>query len=157
MSAQTEQEGDILDLKIVRHFNAPRELVFRMWSDPAHTIRWMGPKDCPAVVFEQDFRVGGKWRGCLQGGPDAYEPGIKLWQSGEYLEIVPPERIVFTFQWDDGPERLCTVELFEDGTKTRMVFTQTDFDTASNRDGHIEGWNSSFDRLQDLVAAGGAQ
>ncbi len=139
------------ELRIERIFAAPRELVFRMWSDPTHALRWMGPRHAPAVSFKQDFRVGGKWRGCLRGIPESNGGDAELWQGGVYREIQVPERIVFTFQWDGGAETLCTVELFEHGTGTRMVFTQGPFDIDSNRDGHTEGWNSAFDRLVDLI------
>lgn len=140
------------DLTIVRHFDAPRDLVFEFWTNPAHTINWMGPRGCPAVLFEQDVRVGGKWRGCLRASPGTEEPGEDLWQGGEYLEIDPPEKLVFTFAWDAGPERVVTVILTETGDgRTRMVFHQTGFNTESTRDGHGEGWNSAFDRLVDLI------
>ena len=145
-------EGDARDLTIVRMFDAPRDLVFDLWTKPEHTIRWMGPRDYPATVFEQDVRVGGKWRGCLTGAPEAPTPGDKLWQGGEYLEIVPPEKLVFTFAWDGGPETVVTVILTAVGDQTRMVFHQTPFETAGNRDGHGGGWNSAFDRLVDFIA-----
>lgn len=153
MPASAEKlEGSARDLTIVRTFDAPRELVFSLWTTPEHTIRWMGPRDYPATHFEQDVRVGGKWRGCLTGGPESHAPGSELWQGGEYRDIVPPERLVFTFAWDDGPETVVTIILTEtDDGGTRMVFHQTPFDTAGNRDGHGEGWNSSFDRLVDLI------
>lgn len=148
----SEQHGVEHDLTIVREFNAPRELVFELWTHPEHAVQWMGPRDYPASKFEQDLRVGGKWRGCLKGGPDSHEPGGELWQGGEYREVQPPEKLVFTFQWDDGPETVVTVILSESGEgKTRMVFHQTPFEDAGNRDGHISGWNSSFDRLADAL------
>ena len=146
-------EGDTYDLTIVREFDAPRELVFEMWTNPLHSINWMGPREYPAAVFEQDVRIGGKWRGCLRPGPGAEGSGEDLWQGGEYLEIEPPEKLVFTFAWDGGPERVVTVILNDAGNgRTRMVFHQTGFDTQSNRDGHEEGWSSSFDRLADKLA-----
>lgn len=140
------------DLTIVRLFDAPRELVFEMWTNPAYALRWMGPRDYPAVVFEQDVRVGGTWRGCLKGGPESHEPGAELWQGGTLLEIEPPEKLVFTFAWEGGPETVVTVVLTEDGGRTRMVFHQTPFETVGNRDGHQGGWNSAFDRLVELFS-----
>ena len=141
------------ELIIERVFDAPRELVFKLWSEPQHTIRWMGPRDYPATSYEQDFRIGGEWRGCLTGGPESHEPGGQLWQGGKYLEIDPPGRIVFTFQWDDGPETTVTVNFTELDGKTHMHFHQTPFEDVSNRDGHVEGWGSSFDRLAELAGS----
>lgn len=152
MAVVAENEGAAHDLTIVRTFDAPRELVFRLWTDPTHAVRWMGPRDYPAAVFEQDVRVGGKWRGCLRAGPEAQGPQGDLWQGGEFREIVPNEKLVFTFQWDGGPETVVTVILSDtDDGRTRMVFHQTPFDTAPTRDGHGLGWNSSFDRLAELA------
>ena len=136
------------DLTIVRTFDAPRALVFEMWTNPEYTLRWMGPRDYPATLFEQDVRVGGNWRGCLSAADD---PDRKLWQGGRYLEIVPPEKLVFTFAWADGPETVVTVLLTEEAGRTRMVFHQTPFRTSSSRDGHGHGWNSAFDRMVDLL------
>lgn len=141
------------DLTIVREFNASPDLVFDLWSKPEHALQWMGPRDYPAVEFEQDLREGGKWRGCLKAGPDSHAPGELLWQGGEFRQITPPEKLVFTFQWEGGPETVITV-LFTavDVEKTRMVFHQTPFADVDNRDGHVGGWNSSFDRLAELLS-----
>ncbi len=139
-----------IDLTMTRTFDAPRELVFRMWTDPDHALNWMGPREYPAVVYEQEVRVGGKWRGCLQS---AENPEEKKWQGGEFLEIDPPEKLVFTFAWDGEDETVVTVILTEtDDGKTRMVFHQTPFETEASRDGHEEGWGGSFDRLGEALA-----
>ena len=85
-------------------------------------------------------------------------PGYDLWQGGVYREVVEPERLVFTFAWDQedgsrGPETLVTIDFVELGGKTRMIFRQSPFNTRSNRDGHSQGWNSAFDRLAEALAA----
>ncbi|SFK82654.1 SRPBCC family protein [Methylocapsa palsarum] len=151
MASDSELAGRVLE--ITRIFDAPRALVFEMWTDPAHLRHWMGPRDHPAVELGGDFRPGGRWRTCLRpenGGRD-------LWQGGVYREIVKPERLVFTFAWDQddgrpGPETEVTV-LFEDheGDRTRMTFRQAVFNTSANRDGHRFGWSSSFDRLDEYL------
>ena len=154
MTAQkrTEAAQDRV-LVITRTFNAPRELVWKAWSDPQHFKHWMGPRDYPIVHTEGEFRQGGKWRGCLR----SVATGEEMWQSGEYREIKPPERLVFTFGWDraDGtrsPETEVTVLFAEKQGKTLMTFTQAVFDTVGARDGHAEGWNSTFDRLAGHLA-----
>jgi uncharacterized protein YndB with AHSA1/START domain len=140
------------ELVITRVFDAPRELVWRVWTDPAHARAWMGPRGFTAVHQEQDGRPGGAWRLCLRpdgGGPD-------LWQGGVNREIVPPERLVFTFAWDApdggrGPETLVTVTFAEKDGKTEMTFRQSPFTSVEERDGHRGGWNSAFDRLAGEV------
>ncbi len=137
---------------VTRTFAAPRELVWKVWSQTEHFEHWMGPRDHPIVHTEGEFRPGGKWRGCLR----SLATGEELWQSGEYLEIKAPERLVFTFAWDraDGtrsPETVITVLFAEVQGKTVMTFRQTGFDTAESQDGHGAGWNSTFDRLADYL------
>jgi uncharacterized protein YndB with AHSA1/START domain len=152
-SARVETIDD-RELEITRLFDAPRELVFRAWSDPALLLHWMGPRDYPAVQVESNFRVGGGWRIVLRDK----DSDTELWQSGEYREITAPARIVLTFRWDKhldglpGPETLITLDFADEDGKTRMTFHQGMFNTASNRDGHRYGWNSAFDRLDDYFA-----
>lgn len=141
------------ELVITRVFDAPRSLVFRLWADPAHAKHWMGPRGFTASHLEQDLRPGGAWRLCLyqdDGGRD-------LWQGGVYREVVEPERLVFTFAWDGengrrGHETLVTVTFAEHQGKTKMTFRQAVFPSVEQRDGHRQGWSSSFDRLAEYVA-----
>jgi uncharacterized protein YndB with AHSA1/START domain len=86
------------------------------------------------------------------------DTGEELWQSGVYREIVPPERLVFTYAWDQddgsrGPETLVTITFAEHGGRTTMIFRQALFDTAESRDGHQGGWTSSFERLDEYLAS----
>ena len=100
-----------------------------------------------------DLRPGGRWRSCLR----STETGTDLWVGGVYREIVPPERLVFTFAWEEegerGLETLVTITFAERDGKTHMTFRQTPFQSDSERDGHRGGWTSAFDRLDDLLAA----
>jgi uncharacterized protein YndB with AHSA1/START domain len=140
-------------LVITRVFDARRELVFRAWTDPAHTARWMGPRGYTAMHMKQDLRPGGAWRACLRKDDN----GEELWQGGVLREVVPPERLVFTFGWytDDGRpghETVVTVTFADEHGKTRMTFHQAAFETVGQRDGHQGGWNSAFDRLEEHLA-----
>jgi uncharacterized protein YndB with AHSA1/START domain len=140
-------------LVITRVFDAPRSLLFKLWTDPAHAKHWMGPRGFSAVHFEQDPRPGGTWRGCLR--PD--NGGRDLWQGGVYREIVEPERLVFSFAWDGedglpGRETLVTVTFAEHQGKTTLTLRQAVFATVEQRNGHQGGWTSSFDRLEEHVA-----
>jgi uncharacterized protein YndB with AHSA1/START domain len=137
-------------LSLQRVFDAPRALVWKAWTTPETMVLWLGPVEWPAVSVSQDLRVGGAWRACLRS-PDT---GQDLWQGGVYREIVPPERLVFTFKWDesheDGPpvDTLVTVEFAElpDG-RTRMDFTHEGLKSEQSLTGHRHGWTSTFERL----------
>ena len=139
-------------LVITRVFDAPRALVFQMWIDPKHAANWWGPRNYPASEVNIDARPGGEWRHCLQ----STEGKKDLWLGGVYREIAPPERLVFTFAWEEegerGLETLVTVTFVEERGKTRMTFRQVLFQSDGERDGHQWGWNSSFDRLAEQLA-----
>ena len=140
------------ELVIDRVFNAPRELVFKMWTDPKHLAQWWGPRDYPAGKINIDARPGGKYRHCLISSAG----DMTLWLKGEFVEIVPPERLVFTFAWEEdgerGMENIVTITFADEGSKTRMTFRQAPFQSDVERDGHGLGWSSSFDRLDDLIS-----
>ena len=149
------------ELQITRVFDAPRELVWKVLTDPEHMKHWAGPRQFEARHIENDPRAGGKWRLCLHtDGFDVGDGELKrfdLWQGGENLEVVEPERLVYTFKWDQNPglssnvETVITITLDEHGGKTTMNFRQAFFVTSGDRDGHMRGWNSSFDRLNGYL------
>lgn len=152
-AAASSNDGDRV-LIITRLFDAPRSLVFDAWTNPRILYDWMGPIDHPQVFREADLRAGGRWRACLKNVVN----GAELWQGGVYREIAPPERLVFTFAWENGVgtpgyEMLVTV-IFEDvgPRRTKMTLRQEIFESLEQRDGHQFGWNSSFDRLRDYLA-----
>jgi len=151
------KNGDTpVPLTITRDFNAPRERVWRAWTQPDAMIRWHGPNFYPAVELSADVRVGGAWRACLKS--DNVED-VVLWQSGRYLVVLPPERLEFTFAWEtpnheDGPGVHTHVivrleELAKGGT--RMHFSQTGFLSAKSAMSHSVGWNGTFDRLVEFL------
>jgi uncharacterized protein YndB with AHSA1/START domain len=151
------------ELTITRTFDAPRELVWKLFTEPEHLLNWMGPRGFTPMHFTQDPRVGGRWRGMLR--PDkGSELGTKdLWQGGVFREIEPPERVSYTFAWEEddngkpGNEMLVTLSFEERGGKTKLTFHQTGFTSEGQRDGHDGGWNSAFDKLEDYIAAQSAQ
>lgn len=149
------------ELHITRVFDAPRELVWKVWTDPEHMRQWAGPRQFTATHVENDPRPGGRWRLCLHS--DGFDTGdgvlrkLDLCQGGENREIVEPERLVYTFQWDESTglgshETVVTVTFEEHDGKTTMNFHQAFFMTDKDRDGHVRGWNSSFDKLGDYLA-----
>jgi uncharacterized protein YndB with AHSA1/START domain len=135
------------ELVIIRTFDAPRELVFKVFTDPRHAINWWGPSDYPVTQMEIDAWPGGRWRHCLTAAKD----GRKLWQGGVFQEVVAPALLSFTFAWEEegerGLETLVTITFADEDGKTRMMIRQTPFRSTNERDGHRRGWNSSFDRL----------
>ena len=137
-----------LELNITRIFDAPRDVVFRAWSDPEQAKRWWGPKGFETTILKWDLRPGGEWRSLMRG-PD----GKEYPQEGVFLEILPPCRTVYTFKWvnESDPESLITVEFADRGGKTEMTFHQREFKSVESRDSHREGWNGSFDRLAEQV------
>ncbi len=139
------------ELVITRTFDAPRALVFRAWAKAEHMVRWLGPKNFTAPSCTLDFRPGGAYRACICA-PD----GKEYWMRGTYREIVEPQRLVFTFAWEEegerGRETIISITLAEDGTRTRMTFRQAFFESVTERDSHNEGWSECFDRLVQYLA-----
>jgi len=135
-------------LVIKRTFDAPRDLVWKVWSDPDQAKEWWGPNGFTLPFVEMDQRPGGKWRAQMRG-PD----GKDLWQHGVYREIVPPEKTVYTFIWDAEPdqEMLVTVLFAARGNKTEMIFRQEGFKSAEEKSGHEDGWNQTFDRMSAYI------
>ena len=128
-------------LEFSRTFDAPRELVWRMWRDPEHMVRWHGPEGFWLTSCEIDFRVGGKWKRCMSRAADH---GHWIW--GEYLEIREPERLRFTYINDfDELETIVTLDFEDVGGKTVMHFHQAPFMTVEERDSHGWGWQSGLD------------
>ena len=141
-------------LVIKRTFYAPRELVWKAWSDPEQAKNWWGPNGFTLPFVEMDQRPGGKWRAQMRG-PD----GKDYWQHGVYREIVPPEKTVYTFIWDSNPEEemLVTVLFAARGDKTDMTFKQEGFKSQEDKAGHEDGWNQTFDRLAAYVKTQGGK
>ncbi|WP_424195085.1 SRPBCC domain-containing protein [Ampullimonas aquatilis] len=139
-------------LTITRLFNAPRDLVFSVWTDLNHLLSWWGPIQFPVNEMTMDIRPGGQWRACLK----AVDDGRELWQQGVFREVVKPEKLVFTFAWQAGGERdmetLITIHFEDLDTQTLMIFHQTPFQSVAKRDGHQHGWSGTFDRLDAFLA-----
>jgi uncharacterized protein YndB with AHSA1/START domain len=140
------------ELTITRVFDAPPGLVFKAWIEPERLARWSGPEGFTVTSCAMDVRPGGSYRSCIRS-PE----GTDHCMRGVYREIAEPERLVFTFAWEDaegrpGREMLVTVTFAEDDGKTRMTFHQAVFESVEDRDGHREGWSSSFDLLEAYLA-----
>lgn len=149
------------EIVITRIFNAPRELVFKVWTDPKHVAQWWGPKGFTTKVTELDLRPGGRWR-YVMIGPDGKEYPAK----GVFSEVVPLERIVTSDEFDQGFEKVINAELpqgivmtaiFEDLAGKTKLTLQIIHESAEDRRKHeemgvIAGWTSSFDCLDEHLA-----
>ena len=141
------------EVSITRLFDAPRELVFRLWTQPEHTTRWSCPKGMELLSCEMDARPGGMLRVRMR----APEGGMCV-KRGVYREVVEPSRLVFTQADEDdagriGPETLVTVSFVDERGKTRLTLHQALFETTALRDAHRAGWTSTLEHLADYLAA----
>ncbi|WP_020593844.1 SRPBCC family protein [Kiloniella laminariae] len=135
-------------LQISRRFPAPRDRVFKALSQPEIFQLWWGPKGCHCTVCEIDFKVGGKWLTILENTQDCQNHIV----GGEYREILPPERLVFSWAWRSpdgnlGHETEVSIQLHDEGDKTLLVLIQKVFEDAASCDKHRQGWESSCDCL----------
>jgi uncharacterized protein YndB with AHSA1/START domain len=138
------------ELVITRVLAAPPALVFQAWTDPARMMQWYAPEGLQTPYAESDLRVGGRFR-VLMREPDGTEHDV----SGEYREIVPDRKLVFTWAWLRSPDDISvvTVELQPEGDGTRLTLTHEQLPDAAERDSHQSGWSSALDKLGKLVAA----
>lgn len=150
------QASKKLDLVITRVFDAPRELVFKAWTDPKHVAQWWGPHGFTNPVCELDVRPGGAIRIHMRGPDGTIYP-----MTGVYQEIVEPERLVFTSAALDEKgnslfEVLNTMSFAERGGKTTLTLharvVKTTAKAAPYLEGMSEGWKQSIERLEAHLA-----
>jgi uncharacterized protein YndB with AHSA1/START domain len=151
------------DIVIERTVNAPRDLVWKAWTDPDLLQRWWGPKTFTAPFWELDLRVGGVYRYCMRA-PD----GKDYWGGGVYREIDPLRRIVATDTFTDAQgkvvpasyygmtedvplELLVTVTFEEHKGKTLFTLRHSGMPAGAGRDGARQGWNEALDKLAEYL------
>jgi len=147
----TTQSSNKLSLEIKRFINAPRARVYAAWTDPAQLKEWWGPETVRTRNFAADVRVGGKYRWDLINQEDE-----EMSVFGEYRELVPEKKIVFTWKWDDDDvwenrNSVVTVELFDAAGGTELHLRHEQLPSTESRDRHNEGWNSVLDRLEKFL------
>ena len=153
------------ELVITRVFDAPRELVFKAWTEPEHFVRWWGPKGYTTPFCTIDLRPGGVMHHCMRS-PE----GREVWTKGVFREIVVPERIVLTDSFADAEgnvvspthygmspdwplETLLTVTFDEHaGKKTKVTPRHAGIPSGADRDGAQQGWIETVDRLAKYLA-----
>ncbi len=152
-------------MTITRVFDAPRELVWKAWTDPKYVQQWWGPNGFSAPVCKMDFRVGGKTLVCMKS-PD----GQEFWNGIEYHEIIPQEKIVSSMYFADAqgnkvePESMGIehesiegahdVTLFEDlgNGQTRLTHIGNEPMESAKNSGQLEGWNQVLDKIATVLA-----
>jgi uncharacterized protein YndB with AHSA1/START domain len=157
-AASTQRPPD-RDYTITRVFDAPRELVFQAWTEPAHFTHWFGPRGftTPLATISMDVRPGGAWRATMVAADGAEAP-----IHGVYREVAAPERLVFTTGDPDNTSgqvaSVATVTLTELGGATKMVFHQAGYNTdQAHADAAKAGWMEFFERLAEHLAHHRAQ
>src|SRR5436190_1507702 len=147
MAAAAEAANEIAATRV---FDAPRELVWKMWTDPRHVIHWWGPNGFTNTIHEMDVRPGGVWRFVMHG-PDGTDYMNKI----VYTEVVKPSRLVYKHV--SGPVFDAFVDFAERGEKTEVSMRSV-FESAALRNkvaeqfGAVEGMHQTLGRLADIVA-----
>jgi len=137
------------ELVLTRTFNAPRNLVFKVWTDPRHLAEWWGPHGFTTIIREMDVRLGGAWRYAMRG-PDGNEYPF----DGVYVDVQPPERLVFDGTIHGGPNQHVWTEVTfteregKTNVRVRQVYS---FESDATRGAPI-GWSQQFDRLTEYLA-----
>ena len=143
-----------LELQMSRVFDAPREAVYRAYTDPAAVSQWWGLRSTTTIVDRMDVRPGGSWR-YIQRDDDGAEYAF----NGEYLEVVPNEKLVNTFEFEPMPGHVITdTAIFEDVEGGTRLTVTSRFASAEDLKGMVEsgmeqGANESWDRLAEYLAA----
>lgn len=148
---------------VERIFDAPVDVIWQMWTQPEHFKNWYGPRGFTVPVAEMDVRIGGKHLFCMEmQTPNGM---MKMWSTGEYTEIVPNERLVYTDSMCDEhgnvvspsdmgmpegyPETTEVIVSLEDlGGRTKMVLTHAG--VPANASG---GWTQAFEKMAEHIAA----
>ena len=144
------------EVVITRVIDAPARLLFAAYSAPEHLMRWFGPPGWPLTLCEMDFRAGGRYRFAMSG-PDGKQ-GLPF--GGEYLEIVPNRKIVYTnaFEMPDAETMIVTITFDGDEQSGQTTLTvHTLFASVAMKHAHLgmgyeQGWGSMLDQLADVVA-----
>lgn len=136
-------------LTLRRHLNAVPAKVYAAWTEPEKLSRWFGPDAGAVLSAETDPRVGGRFRIVF-----LTEDGEEHDVSGLYREVVPDEKLVFTWAWRTTPEResLVTILIRPDGDGTSLTLIHEQFFDEAARDRHAHGWAGCLDKLERLFA-----
>jgi uncharacterized protein YndB with AHSA1/START domain len=144
-------EAEKLSLEIKRFIRAPRDRVYAAWTDPAQLKKWFGPERVQTRNLVADVRVGGQFRWDLTD-PEGKEVTI----SGEYCEVEPGKKIVFTWRLEEDEDwknhsSTVTVEFSDREGGTEICLTHEKLPNQASRDDHTQGWNSVLDKVEKFL------
>ena len=148
--ATVNQSNASNEIVTVRVFAAPRELVWRAWTEPEHVAKWFGPRGFTNTIHEMDVRPGGFWR-FIMHGPD----GVDYENKYIFREVLRPSRLVYTQLLTPSFETVATFE--EEGQKTRVTMRGI-FDSAATREkvarefGAVEGGEQTLECLGEYLS-----
>ena len=140
-------------LEISRVIEAPRDRVYAAWTDPEQLKQWFGPENVKTRELVADARVGGTFRWDIINSE-----GEEMTMRGEFRELQPDKKIVFTWQWEDDEDwenhiSIVTVELCDCDGGTELRLTHEQLPNEESRDGHTRGWESALDKLERLFSS----
>jgi uncharacterized protein YndB with AHSA1/START domain len=148
--AATPETG--VGIELQRRFRASPERIFRAWTQPVALREWWCPSGWIAGEIEIDLRIGGNYRIAMSRAGAA---GSEVSVNGQFLEVKPPERLVYTWRWEGAfaemPETLVTLELSGSDSETLLTLRHDNFVDLDARQQHRSGWMSACDRLDRLV------
>lgn len=184
-TANPRLEAADRELVITRIFDAPRELVFEAFTDPARLIKWWGPNGCTVISCEADPRAGGTWSISMRSprvlpqfvnrhavnlessarlsrqdrsgqAVRSEDEWIVERQRGVYHEVIKPERLVFTYAFEDDRglplhQTMVAISFADENGRTRLTLRQSIFESVSARDDHVLGWNEALEHLVDYL------
>ena len=163
MEKENETMNEVAEkqLVITRIFNAPQEMVWKAWTDPEQCMRWWGPKDYTCPFCEIDLKVGGKYLTCMRS-PE----GKDYWSTGNFIEIVPTSKLVYTDSFaDENGNKVSaeyygmsgfpmdlrvTITLEEQNGKTKMTLVHEGIPAGEMQELTSGGWNESFDKMAEI-------
>ena len=138
------------EVRIERVLDAPRDEVFRAWTDPDELRRWWGPGEYATRYAEVDLRPGGHYLLVIEGAE-----GDAMRLAGTFREVVAPERLVYSWRWVEGwsdpAESIVTVEFEDLGERTRVVLLHSALDDSPDADGYRMGWESGLEKLAATI------
>ncbi|MEU6474081.1 SRPBCC domain-containing protein [Streptomyces massasporeus] len=145
--------GSELRVRLRRALDGSCPAVFRELTDPRELARWWGPDGFTIPSVESDLRPGGAYRIAMRP-PE----GELFYLVGEFLEVEPPERLAYTFRWEDPDpedrETVVTLSLHDiDAARSELVLDQGDFASERRRALHEEGWSQGLGKLGELLAS----
>lgn len=137
-------------LTLRRRIKARPEDIYAAWTDPQKIVRWWGPAGAEPLHAQTDACIGGRFRVTFRT-PDGEEHDV----SGIYREVVPNEKLVFTWEWRTMPERqsLVTIALKNMGDETQLTLIHEQFFDEPARDRHEYGWTGALDKLEALCSS----